>query len=637
MFNYDIKYIEKTEFDNLVLSKKMEVWESHVFLILDTDNKKIADLLLNKVIDLLVENLLDDDIYNSFSKTLEKINLFLKEIKIEEQEVNINLIIWVLDKTWNLFFSKIWKASVYLVRNLNEISEITDRKSKFEEFTFVSSWKLESWDLIFFANKRLLNYLAKSDLIEVWAKEDLEKAWEWIVKILKEEKTKSNISFISLKFLWDPSIEKKSENDDSFLSFLFVRIKKFYKIFVKFLKKLLKKNKILKNFILILGIIISIYILYIFISSVLNVWGLSSKIEDAKKEITVAKKYINMANHALEQENKELFNLNITKAENIVNDLKTKKVLRDDVKKLASDIYIFQKEFNKVSVYSPKKENLIYPLEKKDFVKILKTSNKKVYIIWKKSVTWPIIEWLKVKTNYFSDIWNDEFIDAIDVNWVIMLLTKNSRVVKFSWEKKFSYIDVSWQAKWENAKIIKSFWRNIYLVERKTNQIYKHSFLTSTSYKEGLAYIPKDDLLWIWKILAIWIDGGFYIFNDDLKIKKFFRDKKQLNTLQLKRLPLNFKWDKKSKVDIILPDNNKFLYLLMNNKIWVFKVDFPNANRKVKTLIYVWQIENEEWKIISFIEKDENFFILTDKWIYKVITNFKRDDKTWLYSLELVD
>jgi hypothetical protein len=55
LFKYDIKYVEKTEHNNLVLSKQMEVGNLHIFLILDTLDQKIADLLLNKIIDFLVE------------------------------------------------------------------------------------------------------------------------------------------------------------------------------------------------------------------------------------------------------------------------------------------------------------------------------------------------------------------------------------------------------------------------------------------------------------------------------------------------------------------------------------------------------------------------------------------------------
>gem|GEM_PF-5823752 len=73
----------------------------HIFLILDTFEEKIANLLLNKIIDVLVEDLVEKDVYNSFSDTLEKINKFLKEIKIvDEDEEDINetsLLIGILD------------------------------------------------------------------------------------------------------------------------------------------------------------------------------------------------------------------------------------------------------------------------------------------------------------------------------------------------------------------------------------------------------------------------------------------------------------------------------------------------------------------------------------------------------------
>jgi hypothetical protein len=72
-----------------------------------------------------------------------------------------------------------------------------------------------------------------------------------------------------------------------------------------------------------------------------------------------------------------------------------------------------------------------------------------------------------------------------------------------------------------------------------------------------------------------------------LVIKRFFKDINRILPLRLDKLPTNYNWDKKSPIDIVLDDNLKYLYLFMNYKIWIFKIDKPNNKKEVKVLTYI--------------------------------------------------
>jgi hypothetical protein len=71
---------------------------------------------------------------------------------------------------------------------------------------------------------------------------------------------------------------------------------------------------------------------------------------------------------------------------------------------------------------------------------------------------------------------NDEvFLDAAVIGTDIFLNTNKSKIVKFSKNGYFSFMDVKDQAQWNSSKIIKSYASNIYIVDDKKAQIYKHT------------------------------------------------------------------------------------------------------------------------------------------------------------------
>jgi hypothetical protein len=88
--------------------------------------------------------------------------------------------------------------------------------------------------------------------------------------------------------------------------------------------------------------------------------------------------------------------------------------------------------------------------------------------------------------------------------------------------------------------------------------------------------------------LSIAIDGGFYILKDDLVVQKFFASPEyEMSGITLNNLPKNYKIENTdSKVEIKTRADLNYVYMLLNNKIFVFQ---PNSKRyrDVNALTYI--------------------------------------------------
>jgi len=76
--------------------------------------------------------------------------------------------------------------------------------------------------------------------------------------------------------------------------------------------------------------------------------------------------------------------------------------------------------------------------------------NKKLYVIGKSAIYGPIISGQDIKNNIFTELEiDDEFLDGVSSEDGIILTTKKQRVVKFTKDGKFNYINVIGQTTWQ--------------------------------------------------------------------------------------------------------------------------------------------------------------------------------------------
>ena len=626
MIDLNTKIITKENWKNDIIQKNINLDKNlDLFIVADSNNPNITELITSKIIDFSIDNITKENTYKDFALLLENINSILKTIRQDNKEEHISIIIWILDKN-KLYFSNIWTTSAYLIKTTNEVIEITEKDEQKKEFLFISEWKLDNLDTIIFSTQRLLNYLSYSDFSDsvIWKK--AEQINNNINLILSEENLEENIWLLSFKyyFLLD-WIENKSKFKEKFSTFLLKLLdnsltKKIIAYYLIVKEKLSKQSKIIQNWFYLIIISLSIFALYLIINWIFSTTISTKTIEQNKENLTKAMEYVRIASN--NSSNSDIFNLNIKKAEKIVSQLKEKKLFLNDVNNLSNDINIIKKQFNWIETYDINNSNLIYKLTQKNPVKIVKI-NLITYLITKNSVIWPIIPWKTPKKHIFTQLKDDSFIDASALDNSIILITKQWKVVEFSKNWYFSYKDVKWQKLWEKSDTILSYAQNIYLIPQTKNQIFKHKKMWKV-FSEAIPYLKKEDTKSIWKILDIAIDWWIYILKNDLSIVKFFSTPYRLEKIVINKLPDNYKKENNWNIKIKTRKDLNYVYILLNNKIWVFK---PNTRRfqDTKALTYLWQIEASNWKIQDFyVNHDSDIDILTDSWIYKL--NFEVND-----------
>ena len=629
MFEISSKKINFNE-NNLVIKKNVLLDNNlDCFILISSSNENFWNLLINNILDFIIDKIWKQNTYKDFSIALENINAIIKTWKIDtSKDIKFSVIIWIINNN-NLVFSNIWNTSCYLVNTKKEVLELTSNSehSDLELFNYISNWELNENDIIIFSTKRLLDYLSKSDILD-WLdyNSNINNFNKNLEDILLWEILDENILITSLIYNPKPLIEENNFENIKNNSKKLLNINVYNKsnsLIKKILKKINNQSKKIKNLIFISWIVISMIILYSLLSSVAWVNTQNENKEIAKNEIVQAKNHLRIASENIA--NNDIFELNIKKAEEIISEINKNELFLKDVLVLNNNISILKKQFNKIEIIESNKDNLIYEDDFEKSIKIIK-NNLKPYVINKRYIIWPVLPNTIPKKFIFNDLGeNDYFVDATVLWDSIYLTTKLSKIVKFS-KNKFKYVDVKWQSSWEDTKEINSYWNNIYLLWNEVNQIHKHSS-NWNNFNKAVDYFKEEDIEQIWWILSFAIDWWFYILKKDLSIIKFFYKPYRLEKIVLNKLPWNYDIiDKNSIIDIKTRSNLNYIYLLLNNKIWVFKPNSSNYNN-TKSLNYLWQIEWQKEKIIDFyVNYDWEIIILNKNWLYKL--NFEvSDDK----------
>lgn len=624
MFKSKIDNFESNIWENKVFQKHLNLWNDlDLFVVISAKEKKIIDLILNKIIDDSIENIDNKDSYNKFSITLESVNFFIKTLLNNyEEDLKINIIIWLLENN-NFHFSKIWDWSCYLINSKKEFIKISEDNHK-NSFSYISSWRLMPNEKIILSNNQLDTSITTNDWEDLSKIEDIDLLNNSILNILKDDKFEENISILSIEYIFE-WLEKKSIFSEKTKNIAFKFLdndlsKKIIAYYLLFKEKIESKWRIFKNIIFISWILLSSILLFNIITWIISQTSVWKTEEQSKTELIKAREFIRVANQNIQTP--EVFDLNIKKAEELIISVKEKKLFLNDIEEIENDISIIKKQFNQIEIFESNSENLVFKWDFKDTIKMIEL-NKKMYVLSKISLYWPIIPGQSVKNNSFKELEiDDEFIDWVSDGDSIVIITKKSRVIKFNKNWTFKYINVIWQKTWEKSSFIDSYNWNIYLTD--DIQIYKHSF-SSDSYTAWVPYLKEEDKKDIWKIISMWIDWWIYLLKNNLEVVKLFtRPKYKLQTITLNKLPKNYNLEDKN-IEFVTRINLNYVYLFMNNKIWIFE---PNSRlyTETKSLTYRWQIEWKSEKIKWFYPvRDWELQVLTESWIYKLTFEIKEE------------
>lgn len=629
MLQQDYKIVEWS-WKNKVIIKSISLDEElDLFILLSGKNKNFTELFLNKILDFSIDNISKDNTYKDFTNILENLNSIIKIYREDDSKVleDFSALIWVQNKN-DLSFSNIGSPSAYLIRNTNEVIEITEKQESKKEFLYISEWKLEYSDTIIMATTRLLNYLSYSDFTDstVWKK--IEIANKNIKTILEDEKISKNIWFLTIRYNFiNPEVNPNSLINKSKKIFIELmdnsivkRILAYYMIAKDYFKW---QSKILKNIWYLTIILISSFLLFSTISKI--VWNTveTKKIQVNKNILEEAKAYVKLASE--NYNNPDIFNLNIEKAENIIKNLKEKKLFLNDVNLISDKLNIIKKQFNWIEIFDEVPEKLIYANTENNVVKILK-SNKKTFLVTNKNIIWPILPGKTPKKVIYDWLKNDIFIDATPLWSSIYLLTKKWNIIEY--KKNWVYVEkkIEKKDKPKKPKMILAYNSNLYIISN--NQIIKYKQKANNFLYRSSDYLKAEDIKNIWEILDIAIDWGFYILKKDLNIVKFFSFPYRLENIRLDNLSwiknYSINKNKDSNIKIKTRPDLRYVYILLNNKIWIFKPDVRRY-QDVKALKYLGQIEASEHKIKDFyVDYDWEIILLNDAWVYKA--TFKEND-----------
>lgn len=622
------------------MSKVLEIWEKAKIYITIFD--KIwynVSLVSNKIIDIFLSNVKQTDdekkSKENFSYSLDEINILLNKLKNSwENFSSLNIFVWLYFDD-NFYFSKIGSPSCYLI--WKTISEATYEDEREETFEYISNWKIEKWNSLIISNKRVLDYITKADISEIFEKDDsIKDISNSLLYELEKETSWDEIDVIVIKK--EEFIDEVFEEENKFNKICnkikeSSVIKKIENITFKIKKKIDSREDLVKNWVFISGILVSFVLLYFLISSAATITSNNNKIiAENKEKLNNAVIFRDIANQNMN--NPTAFNVNIEKAEKLAIEVKEKSLFTNDTNEILETIDALKKQFNWVESFNEWNESL-FSWDLSDLVKTL-IINKKVYIVRKNKVEGPVINWKVSKVWDFSSF-NQEIIEAVEDNNSIVFLTKKGEIFKYFMDNSFKKLETqSWES-FEKSNLIRVYNQHIYLVNSDRNQIYRYRNLWNNLYGNKKSYLidsDKEKYSLNNKINTIDIDGWIYVVSDNLVMKKLFAyPEYKLKNIVLNKLPNNYNLQENSKnVKIIARNNLSYIYLFFNNKIWIFE---PNSRRyqDVSALTYVGQIEWSKSQIKDvYIKHDNNnnweALAITDNWIFKL--NFEINPEEWI-------
>ncbi|MCK9272532.1 hypothetical protein M0P65_03225 [Candidatus Gracilibacteria bacterium] len=625
MLNIEIKRnkLPITSETKFVSTKKISIDIGLEAIIqINYSDKNLVNLIENIAIDILLANVSKDP-YNSFSLSLDKFNKEINKLGRDYNLSELNIFVGIITGG-TLHFSILGNYSAYLIKN-NKIINIADgMQGKNLEFSFISSGIINSGDNIYISNIELLNYISKDDILEISLIDDTTKKLDIIEKIIASEETEGQYDIIILNNASEKVIENRADYVEKIkknflvLKDRMVEDKRINSIIERIKKDVDFENKYIKVGLFSTGVVVSVFFLYLIISGIVNQNVSSSIPVEYKNKLIEAQMILERTNKDLG--NKDIFYANIKNAENLIFEVRDKQIFLNDVKKLLNHISILKKQANGIETFELSKDKALIELNNFGLGGIFELQ-KKYYFVGKNGIIGPYIKGEEAKSYNYPD--GEEAIASdLSPEGDIFILTKTYRLLKF-YKQGFSYVNVEGQKTWEEAKGIKTFNSNLYLLSASGNQIFRHKpGINGFSSKYGV--IDDNDITNL-NLHDFAIDGGFYLLKKDLSIDKIITTPTYTKkSIVINGLPNNYNIEESFVPKMFTALNLNYIYILLNNKIWVFEAD-SKSYKDVKSLKYIGQLEPQESKINAFyIPKDGEIVIGNDKGVYKI--NFEISD-----------
>ena len=633
-------YKNERQGNDFLSTRKIETNNGSLLLLqVSFSDEKLGSFIESTIIDLILTNsvAIESDSYTHFGFLLERLNKYFKEIEKESDFSSLSIFIGIVQGS-TLHFSILKNAFSYLLKEekIINIAEGMGMNEKVPQFSYISSGAIGPDDTLCISNTNLLDYLTHDDMFEMSDKNiySEEESGHIIENLLTREIHETSTDLILLfnpekimkssAFTWDTTALEKIystvKQKGVSLSQSLKKNEQVVRLTGEIKKRVDFNNKYVRSGSFGLGVVVCISLLYLILGAIFTQKANTTIPEEYKNKLIEAQLIIEKSNK--DMGNRDAFNTNIKKAEDIIFEVRKKQVFLNDVKKLLADISILKKQMNGVESFDPKTSSSEYLFEGNNFsVNGIFEVSKKLYFVGKTSLIGPYVKGGEVKKYNYPD--GEEAISSdVSPDGYVYVFTKTGRLLRF-YKGEFSYVSVEGQKTWEKGKAIKFFNSNLYVLAEDGKQLYKHKpgvngFSSKTEVFE--AADTKNHT-----ILAFGIDGGFYILKEDLTIDKIFGlPNYNKRSIRINNLPENYTLDDNKTPSFFNAPNLNYLYLVLGNKIWVFEPDTKNY-KDIKAIKYIGQIEFVEGKIGAItVPKDGTIIAATDAGVYTV--NFEVSD-----------
>lgn len=517
-----------------------------------------------------------------FEEALKEVNDILAKLTSEGQTEwigNLSAIIVLLDKD-KINLSSLGNASCFLFRNEN-IIEITSDQPKeahpLKAFSHILNGDLKEKDKIAIGNLDFFDNLPLNNLKDILLKKPIKEATIDISHVLQEQrakkasaliletqKKKPNNSLSSAEMIYldqRQTIKTLGKIFRLFSSWLFSNLGRFR--LPKIIKAPKKKNSNIKNsnvkkWILV-GSLLLLFLISIFeISNLIKNRPQTKEAQNQRQIIMAAEDKEREADQALKSANKEEAFKLYEQALQVISSVKTKE---------ATSIS------SKISAKIDKMNNIVRvsPTEGFDFSIFKNSSISRIFVIDKTiySVDTKNNQIYKEKSNPSSlPQSSGQFVSGVyqEDAKILDLYQDLGGIYEYKVdENKLEKAQTVFDDKWEKAKILGTYFSNLYLLDPQAGQIYRHE-KTAAGYSKGIAYVNKDKVN-LKKAISMTLDGYIYVLNNDGTVIKLMGGR-PVTDFALKGIPGNATI--KNPIKIITSPEMKSLYILDGERILEF-------------------------------------------------------------------
>ena len=627
MLSIDIhQRVSDTPYSTFVASKKITIGDAFEAIFqLTCSDASLGTFIEKSVIDLILSNIQNRQTLSSdFAYVLERLNKNLRELQAQYDLTGLRIFFGIMLGD-DLHFSVRGHYFVALVKDGDAVEIASGMEGDAGDFSYISSGMVHVGSTLFISNLPLAHHLTQDDMVELSRiSYSPDRTSSIIHTLIDHEIGPENFAVVVITH--PQPVAPVEARPSIVLQYVQGRYEVVSNIvretqWLAPLRTLVAhipdriRGRIRVGF-FVVGVMVSIGLLYMIIQAIFIQRVHDAMPEEYKNKLIEAQLIIEKANKNIS--NREALSVDIKHAEDLIFEVRDKQLYLNDVKKLLGDISILKRQMDGIESFTVTPERTIYAFKVPRQVVGIFEDNKKLYFVGKDEVMGPYIAGEDMRVSPYPD--GEEAISTDLDSGVISILTKSNRVLRYS-KGQFTYATVTGQKTWEPSKTLHLYNGNVYLLGDDGHQIWKHKpGPNGYSVKSGV--LPDTETKSATgMLLDLVVDGGFYLLGRDLTLSRmatsptYTRRSIIINSLPKDEYSI---LDGTSAPRLLLGNNGYYVYMLLNNRIWVFEPNSKNA-KDVNAVKYIGQIDTSEGTIDSaYIQKDGIVYVGMKSGIYKV-------------------